>query len=892
MRPLRAGTAALLFFIMPLISNGKTAAVPIEPAISFPESSARQWTLENGLDIVVQEDHSAPVASVQVWVDTGSIDEDRHMGAGLSHILEHMLFKGTKTREANEIALKIQDFGGYINAYTSFDRTVYWADIPAKGVTTAIEILSDAMLNSTLPEAEYAKEQEVIRREFAMGYDDPDRMSSRQLFSTSYSAHPYRHPVIGYLDVYNKLTREDVMAYYKKRYKPNNMFFVVTGDVEAKAVRDQIAGIFDQYPRESVEPVFIPSEPPQLGRRDASVEFNTELTRSNLAWHVPALTHPDVPALDLLSTILGGGRSSRLYRQLREEQGLAYEISAWLYAPGDPGLFGVSATLDPDKREAVEKAALGIIEKIKADSVTSEELAKAKKQSLSSQLGSLSTTRGLAADLGSNWILTRNLNFSRDYLKAIQGVTVDDVKRVARKYLVEDHLSVTSLNPIGSLSKEKEKSAGVSAGEIQKFTLSNGLRLLVREDARLPLVSMISVFKAGTLAENAGNNGITQLMSDALLKGTESRTAEQISEEIESVGGSIGSTAGNNSVGVSVGVMQPDLKLGLKILADVLIHPTFPEAEVTREKESALAAIKAEDEELTVVARNLVRASLYPDHPYGLRSHGTPESVKSLTPAQLQEFHEEFVVAQNGVMAVYGNVEAEEVKKLVEEMFADMPEGTEALTEPPKPEPFSESKTVEENKDKAQAILMVGYRGTDIFSDDLPALELIDEASSDLGSRFFIRIRENLGLAYFVGSSQVPGLVTGPFVFYLGTSPDKADQVLGELTDEIKKLANEGLTDAELARAKEKLLGQQKIRNQSNGAFAYTTALDELYGLGYDNYARDEERITSVTSEDVKRVARKYFLDQPAVTALVRPAPRKTEPGAASEPAAAASTSN
>jgi zinc protease len=208
--------------------------------LQFPVTGARVWTLPNGLSIIVQEDRSAPVASVQVWIETGSIHEHRHLGAGLSHLLEHMLFKGTKTRGASEFVQRIQDSGGYVNAYTSFDRTVYWIDIPAKGVAIALDLLADAALNSTLPPDEFAKEQEVIRREFAMGYDDPDRMSSQTLFATAYREHPYQHPIIGHLDIFNTLQRDDVVAYYSARYVPNNMFFVVVGDVDAEEVRAQM----------------------------------------------------------------------------------------------------------------------------------------------------------------------------------------------------------------------------------------------------------------------------------------------------------------------------------------------------------------------------------------------------------------------------------------------------------------------------------------------------------------------------------------------------------------------------------------------------------------------------------------------------------------------------
>src|SRR6266550_1605889 len=388
-------------------ANLKTAATMASPVISFPSNTAQKWTLANGLTLIVQEDRSAPVASVQAWCAAGSTTEDKHLGAGLSHILEHMLFKGTKTRSTNEIAQKIQDVGGYINAYTSFDRTVFWIDVPKDGVATALDVLADAMMNSTLPTKEYMKEQEVIRREFAMGLDDPDRVAGLLLFATAYQRHPYHFPVIGDIEIYNQLTQDQVMQYYKTRYIPNNLTFVVVGDVDAAKMRQQLTEFFKAYPEKSLKPVFIPEEPPQLGRRQVHQEFATELTHLSLAWHIPEITNPDVPALDLLSTILGDGRSSRLYRQVREEAGLAFSISAFSYTPGDPGLFGIDATVDPKKREAAEQLVMGIVDEVKQAGVTAEELAKARKITLSHHLGARTTMRGEASDIGSNWLLTR-----------------------------------------------------------------------------------------------------------------------------------------------------------------------------------------------------------------------------------------------------------------------------------------------------------------------------------------------------------------------------------------------------------------------------------------------------------------------------------------------------
>ncbi len=860
-------SAALLFGMV----NLNAGATPEPAAITFPPSTAKKWVLPDGLTLIVQEDHSAPVASVQAWCATGSIDEDERLGAGLSHILEHMLFKGTKTQSSNAIAQKIQDVGGYINAYTSFDRTVFWIDVPKEGVSTALGVLSDAMMNSTLPPDEYLKEQEVIRREFAMGFDDPDRMTGQLLFATAYQRHPYRLPVIGQMEIYNQLTRDEVMQYYKSRYVPNNLTFIVAGDVDSEGIRQQLAEFFKSYHEKSLKPVFVPEEPPQLGRREVHNEFATELARLSLAWHIPEVTHPDVPALDLLSTILGDGRSSRLYRRVREEAGLAFGISAFSYTPGDPGLLGVDATVDPKKRDAAEQLVMQIVDEVRQSGVTAEELTKGKKILLSHHLDSLTTMRGQASDIGSNWLLTRNLNFSRDYLAAIQKVTLEDIHRVAGKYLVEQNLTVVSLNPKGSLGGKTEKAKPVAAKEIRKFELSNGLRLLVREDARLPLVSMTAVFRGGLLAEKPETNGITRLMAKTLLKGTKTRTAEQIADQIEAVGGSISSDAGNNSFSVSLHITKPDLKLGVDLFSDVLLNATMPEKAVGREKQIQIAGIQQEEEQMTTVARNILRQALFDHHPYALRGNGSVNSVERLTQKDLLEFRDRYVVAKNGVISVFGDVNAAEVKQIFEQALDSMKPGALALTDAKPPSELNKPTTVESKKEKAQGVIMVGYRGVDIFSKDRHALELIDEASSDLGSRFFIRIREQMGLAYYVGANQFQGLVPGLFAFYLGTDPQKIEPVKTALLDEIRKLASDGLTNEELARAKKKLVGQQQIAMQSNDSFGYQCALDELYGLGFDYYKKIEHDVNAVTLEEIKHVAAKYFRDQPYVLATVRP---------------------
>jgi zinc protease len=249
---------------------------------------------------------------------------------------------------------------------------------------------------------------------------------------------------------------------------------------------------------------------------------------------------------------------------------------------------------------------------------------------------------------------------------------------------------------------------------------------------------------------------------------------------------------------------------------------------------------------------------------------GTPHTLATLKPADLIAFRDRHIVAANGVLSVFGAVDAREVRDLVESAFAALPTGTQALQEIPQPAFSAESSEHTILRQKEQAVIMVGFPGVDLFSADAVALELIDEACSDLGSRMFNRIREEMGLAYFVGSSNLAGLARGAFSFYVGTDPGKVEEVRAALADEIRKLAEDGITTGELDRSKAKLLGAQAIRNQSNDALAFACALDELYGLGARHYEGLTQRVEAVTLVQVRDAARRYFT-QAHVTAIVRP---------------------
>jgi zinc protease len=847
------------------VSDGAVAEIPAIPA------GVRVVTLENGLSIIIREDHSAPVVSAQAWCKTGSINEGQWLGAGLSHVLEHMLFKGTSTRPGSRIDQEVQEAGGYMNAYTSFDRTVYWINVPNTGAKVAIDILCDIIQNASLPAEELEKEKQVILREMDMNQDDPGQRSARRLFETAYTRSPYRFTIIGYPDIYNRVTREDVFGYYRGNYVPNNVFFVVVGDINPQEVEDQIRAAYAQSKLHALPPFVLPEEPKQIAPREVIEEAPIELAHFHFSWHIPDLRHPDIPLLDILATILGSGRSSRLFQEVRDRRGLVSSVDAWTYTPGNPGLFGVSGVTEAQKLGAAHVAILAEVERLKNNPVLDAELSKAIKQFTAATLANRKTMQGQAQDLGFGWMAANDLNFSARYLEAVKRATPADLQRVACEYFTAENRTLYALVPQGTAPRNVHSVEEITENPIQKHVLPNGLVVLLKEDHRLPFVELRAALKGGVLAETMENNGGSLMMAKMLLKGTHRRNADQIVREIESLGGHIDSFGGNNSFGVTAEVLSSDFETGLEMLSDVLLEPSFPADHVEREREIQLAQIRAQKDDLLATAFRVMRRGLFGDRAYGLNAQGTEYSVSALTIDTIRKFHQRLTAPNNCVLAIFGDIHADEALAAVQNHFGDWPKGA-APTQASITFQSSEApKHLLEPREKKQAVMVLGFPGLSMHDSDRYALELIQEACSDLGSRMFMRIRDNLGLAYYVGAQNFLGLGNGYFAFYVGTEPSKVGLVETEMLKETELLRTAGLTPEELARAKAKVIGQKKISRQDLGHLAMTTALDELYGVGYQHIDREDALYEAVTLEQIRTVAHKCLDPKSLVVATVRP---------------------
>jgi len=842
----------------------------------------RRFELDNGMVCLVKPDHSAPVVAIQIWVGTGAIHEEAYLGAGLSHYMEHMIFKGTPTRGPADISRQIDDAGGDINAYTAQDRTVFHADLPSKNWKVGVDVLSDAVMHAALPEDEWEREKQVILREFAMGYDDPDRTINKLLWRTAYRVHPYKYPVIGYEEIFRTMTRDNLESFFHRHYVPDNMITVIVGDVDPDEVEAYLRAAFKDFARRARAPVVVPQEPAQIAPREARETGPYNISRLQWSYHTVPLSGPDAPALDLLAAVVGHGRSSRLSKSIKEDQQLVHDIDAWSYTAKDPGLFGISAVFDPTNEAAVVAAIQAEIDTWTTKPVSMDELDKAKRMMTVSELGGLQTMSGQASSYASGEFYAGNPRYNEFYLETLERVTPQMLQDVAKRYLAAENRTIVILAPEATNAAAAAAAGKESEIEAKKIVLSNGIPLIVREDHRLPFVYAAVALNGGLLSENETNNGITQLMVDLLTRGTKDRTSEQIADQVEERGASLSPYAGRNSFGLQLQCLAQDADAMMDLFADCLLNSTFPEEELEKQRSVQVAGIEQQKEQPMFLAQEDMRGLLYPNHPYRFNQSGTEQSVAALTRGQIEAHFKKHVVAGNIALSIFGDITPGAAKALAEKCFSSMAKGKAPDRNLAAATPTLPART-KRREQKEQAIVLLGFPGVDVRDERLDALSILQKSMSGLSSDLGIEIREKRGLVYYVGSFNQAGIEPGMFVCYAGTREEAAGDVEDLMNQEIERVTTKGLREEEFARAREQILAGHEMSLQSNADLAQSCALNELYGMGWQYTFDLPKRINAQTIESVKAAAATVLLKNREAVSLVLPEPK---PSAAKEEAA------
>ncbi len=853
----------------------------LNPLLEHP-NHRRQ--LDNGMTVLVREDHSSAISSVQLWVKTGSIHEGEYLGAGLSHFLEHMLFKGTEKRKGKAIGREVQSLGGHINAYTTFDRTVYYIDLPSEHTRQAMDILSDVGFKSRLPADQVEREREVILREIDMGMDDPDRQLGRALFETAFTRHPYRYPVIGYRDVFETVGREDLSAYYQSRYVPNNMALAVVGDVEVERIVDWAEELFGGVKRKRLGEIYIPDEPAILAARRQTLTGDVNLTRVGLALRIPGIHSPDAPALDLLAAILGAGESSILWERLREDEKLVYQVGASSWNPGSAGLLLVSMLTDEDKAERAVEAFWQAVEELKGDGVPEERLAKARRQAIVAEVNSRKTMNGQASRLGAAEVVIGDLEYPRQYLERIRCVSGPMLRELIDAYLLPSGCAEVMLKPKSKVHRTKGAGKGRTAlPEFEEVTLDNGARLLFQETAAFPKVHFRVIFRGGPVWENPGKRGITTLFSTLMTRDTKKRTNREISRAIEAVGGAFNGFAGNNTFGFGLESLPQDVGLSLDLMSQALFHLTIQPDTLELEREALLAQIRATDDDMVDFGVRKLRHYFFGRNPFAVYPYGKLEDVAEINRDDLQSFAAKLMVAGNCVVAVSGAFERSGLEEKLSGILAGMERGN--LKEDGRVYHLPAATGRKElNLDRQQAVIFQAFPGPGINRDeDMTLASVLEETLSGMSSRLFERVRDDLGLAYYLGSSRVTGMDTGMLFLYGGTHPSAAELVLQEMAEEIERLGAGKVGRKELERTKVCLKAQRRMSLQTIGARAMQAALNATYKMPINDWMNFDKKVDAVSAASLTDFVKNYLRKEKRFELIVRPGGGKGAVGANQE---------
>ncbi|MFA6321493.1 MAG: pitrilysin family protein [Candidatus Omnitrophota bacterium] len=828
--------------------------------VELPDEAVSEDILENGLVLLVKEIPSQDLAAINVKVLAGSALEGEYLGSGISHLAEHMLFKGTASRGPGVIEKEVKSLGGFINGSVGQDVTEYSIIVPVKNVHQAISLLKDMLLNASFAEEELEKEKEVILKELHLTNDEPQNLLFRILNKTAYIRHVYKYPPIGNEERFKSLRREDLIDYYNKMYAPNRMVMAIVGGVGRNTVLPVVEEEFEDFrPANYAVQDLSPAEPAQIDKRYAQKGIETNLAYLAIGYHSTSVLSEDLFAMDVLSMILGRGDNSKLNSSLLKKDNLVYSIACWNFTPRDPGLFVITATLDPAKLSEVERRIQTEVNRIRSGNVSAEELKSAKNMVLGDYLMSMQTVDAQANNLAFNYMLTGSSDFSRRYVVGIDRVSVKDLKRVAGKYLSGDGATVVAIVPDKLIaSKDMVVPAPVKEQPAKIVKLTNGLRLIVRQNKNTPTISMTVAIGGGLASENNKNNGISNFTARMLLKGTGARKESQIKGAVEAMGGNIDTFSGFDGFGVTLGSLKSSADASLSLLRDIITDPVFPQEEIEMERRLITAMIYEENEDVFQRGIDALREEVFADSQYRLPFLGSEESIKNITRGDLVKYYKSHAVPGNMIVSISGDFEPDEMAGKLTKAFNTLKSrNVPAVNFSHKPSDDITVKIIA--MDKEQSFAALGFATVSIKSPDRYALEVLGSVLSGYSGRLFDSLRNKLPLSYALGCVQKQTPYSGLFALYAATTKENIRLAEEGLVLQMMNLRSEGITEEELVSAKRELSTDHAMDMQTNEYFSQTTAIDELYGLGYDNILRYDKEISKVTVEDVKRVVNKYF---------------------------------
>ena len=825
--------------------------------------------LKNGMTVLIRESHSSKVVSCQVLVKTGSIYEGQKTGAGLSHYLEHVVSGGTTSKYTeSEIKNRIQALGGATNAYTSYERTAYFINTTGEHFNEAINLLLSYVTDCQFNKTEYQREKPVILQEFQLGENNPGRQLWSLFMKTAYLKHPVRFPVIGERDVFLKMDRDDLINHYRQWYTPENLIVSIAGDIDRLKALKEIISLAGELKRSENLSYVLPEEPRQLSYRHVEKSLSiARLTRAEMGFRTIKLTDPDLYALDVLAIVMGDGRTSRLYQEIRDKKGLVLSISTGSWTPTFvKGQFFITMSLSNENLSDAIEAVWEELSDVKNNLISEESLQRAKNKVIADYIFSQESAQSQARQMATDWAATGDPYFGESYVSRIKEVNAEDIRKVARKYFKKDALTLAVIKPHqdGSNAQETLTEPSAYRTKIQEVTLPNQMKLLIKKNNAAPIVSFNFIAKGGLRYEPSQKEGLSRFMASLLTKGTKNRSKLEIARALEDIGGSISSSSGHNTVSVSVSVLKEHFDTALNVLADVILNPTFPDPEIEKQRKDTILSIKRIDEEWTHEVTRIFKRHYYRNHPYKNDTIGTAESVQGITREDCSNFYKSIIIPNNSVLAIFGDIGPDNVAEKVKKAFNDFRPST--LQKPSIEQEIHNIHSDEQFEvinEKSSCAVFVGFNGMTITDEDVPVVNVLDAIISGIGypSGWLhdgLRGGEE-SLVYYVHAYPAFGIDGGYFGVIAQTTIENYDKVLKTILEKIDLIKGKKVDTQTLDRAKNMCITMNELGLQTIASQGSNAALNEIIGLGSNYDSVYPSLIKKVTADDVLRVAKKLF---------------------------------
>ncbi len=835
------------------------------------QTPIKVFHLKNGQTVVIKEVHANPIVTIDTWVKTGSADEN-DKNNGISHFLEHLIFKGTNTHKTGEIEKILEARGARCNAATSKDFTHFYITIASNYVNTALKLHADMMQNPIIPQKEMDKERKVVENEIRRAEDNPQSSLFNNLFKLMFKEHPYRRPTLGSIKNIENITRSQALNYFHKRYSPSSFITVVVGDVDTQKILSLIKTGFNSKNKSYIKTVnTVPKREPTLEK--PAIKIKKGDYKSGYLFMgfkgVPITSIKEGYALDMAASILGGSETSRLYQDLKEKQNLVSSIGAEHYSLKDDSVFLISADFSPEKYQAVKTAILKEIENFRNNPVSKEELDRAKTLAKRGFIYGNESVENIAESIGNSMVMSGSIKDYKEHIRHINEVTAKDIQKAAKKYLVPSRFAMSALLPkeikVNNVTTNK-----ITIKNSTRSELSNGSVLITNKNTSNDIISMSVFFRGGKYLEP--KPGTADLLAKTLLYGTKTRPYEKLIKEIEDSGISISPSASADCFEITLKSTKNDFDKAFGILTDIIKNPTFKEKYIEKNKEDILTSLKkAKDRPLTVASENFI-VNLYKNHPYGHAGTVLEKNIPDITREDVVNYWSKVFIPENMIVSVAGNIDNDKMARKLIEAFQTSEKTPPVANYSHKFTPLDKNIVINTNYDSSAAWILMGWPVGNVNNNkELASFKVINAIlSGGLSSRLFKTFRENQALAYSVGSSYSPNMDRGHFVLYIGTEPKYVKLVKQKFLKEIDRLKTQPLTKEELTDAKSKIIGRYKLSQETNQSKAHLLGklevVDKKFGFNYDF----PDLINKVTAEDVMNTANKYF-NYPYVLSVVGP---------------------